>query len=637
METESSDSSSCSSDSEEFGVRRRVCRRVVMNVSMTQYEVVRNVGKKAFNWKLSMDSESDDWDVFWTDSAVQPERLARMKSYQKINHFPGMYELSMKNHLARNLNKLRKLYPEEYSFFPRTWLIPAELGDFRAQFTKKPVKTYIMKPEASCQGRGIFLMKDFKDLEAGARYVAQEYIKKPYLIDDLKFDLRIYVLVAGCDPLRIFVHEDGLGRFATEEYVLPRRSNMGDMCMHLTNYAINKDNPNFVYNEDSEEDDLGHKRSLASVYETLKSEGVDVAKLKQEIAALIIKTLCTAQPILAHTYKSCQPEDITNGMCFEVLGFDVLLDEHCKPWLLEVNHTPSFTTDTPLDKKIKFKVIKDSLEIMNIAYRHRNNYFIRQRAQLQRRAVTGKLLKDTKEKREELIGTARSRRDQYETKHLNGFTKIYPAEDSAIYDHFITSAKCIWEEWTGARISRLKREDVKSPTRKFDFSKPRVLPVKVRNEAMVAAAQRMRKSVQSASETTRDSSAPELDKEISPSRPLLNREKLDIGPIAYMPQEETRSSAGGYGEPFNFTIPYKLERSSGGTLVQRMNEALKRIKGQDEGKRDHRSTSIQRLPSEPRFSFPTISSSIGNYVKPTVMEFDLKSGLSIGTRFKRRL
>lgn len=54
------------------------------------------------------------------------------------------------------------------------------------------------------------------------RCVVQRYMHKPYLIDGLKFDLRIYVLVAGIDPLRIFVYEEGLARLATEEYRAPR-------------------------------------------------------------------------------------------------------------------------------------------------------------------------------------------------------------------------------------------------------------------------------------------------------------------------------------------------------------------------------------------------------------------------------
>lgn len=89
---------------------------------------------------------------------------------------------------------------------------------------------------------------------------------KPFLIDNLKFDLRIYVLLAGCDPMRIFVYEDGLVRLATEPYVPPTNSNLEDMCMHLTNYAINKDNPNFVFNQDKNKMDIGHKRGIKIVF-----------------------------------------------------------------------------------------------------------------------------------------------------------------------------------------------------------------------------------------------------------------------------------------------------------------------------------------------------------------------------------
>jgi tubulin polyglutamylase TTLL6/13 len=53
-------------------------------------------------------------------------------------------------------------------------------------------------------------------------------------------------------------------------------------------------------------------------------------------------------------------------MCFEVLGFDFMIDANGKSYLLEINHTPSFTTDTPLDELVKSNLIRDTLTLMNI-------------------------------------------------------------------------------------------------------------------------------------------------------------------------------------------------------------------------------------------------------------------------------
>lgn len=59
-------------------------------------------------------------------------------------------------------------------------------------------------------------------------------------------------------------------------------------------------------------------------------------------------------------------------MCFEILGFDILIDHKYKPFLLEVNHTPSFTADTPLDALIKKNLIRDAITLMNINLKVKN-------------------------------------------------------------------------------------------------------------------------------------------------------------------------------------------------------------------------------------------------------------------------
>lgn len=64
---------------------------------------------------------------------------------------------------------------------------------------------------------------------------------------------------------------------------------------------------------------------------------------------IIIKTMCIAQPHVHHLYRSCQPDDLQNQMCFQLLGFDIIIDQDLRPYLLEVNQMPSFATDSPLD------------------------------------------------------------------------------------------------------------------------------------------------------------------------------------------------------------------------------------------------------------------------------------------------
>lgn len=81
--------------------------------------------------------------------------------------------------------------------------------------------------------------------------------------------------MAGVDPLRLFIYHQGLARFATELYVVPNKDNIEDTCMHLTNYAINKNSEKFVFNEDDTNMNVGHKRSLTSIFEYLQSQGIN--------------------------------------------------------------------------------------------------------------------------------------------------------------------------------------------------------------------------------------------------------------------------------------------------------------------------------------------------------------------------
>ena len=117
----------------------------------------------------------------------------------------------------------------------------------------------------------------------------------PHLVDDLKYDLRIYVLLYGCNPLRVYIHDEGLARFCTEPYKKPTARNMDNLFMHLTNYAINKLSSAYQAGEESSGDEeSGHKRSLKAIMNILESMGADKDKLMREIKDIIVKTMATS-------------------------------------------------------------------------------------------------------------------------------------------------------------------------------------------------------------------------------------------------------------------------------------------------------------------------------------------------------
>ena len=102
--------------------------------------------------------------------------------------------------------------------------------------------------------------------------------------------------------------------------------------------------------------------------------GHDSTKVLHDIKSVIIKTLISVQPTLASTYKYCQPDDLSNAMCFEILGFDIFIDKNLKPWVIEVNHTPSFITDSPLDFKVKKGLIADTIGLLNLSTKAKQKF-----------------------------------------------------------------------------------------------------------------------------------------------------------------------------------------------------------------------------------------------------------------------
>jgi len=373
-----------SSTNNERRTKKRKKTSIYACTASCKYDLVKSaiksVGMVLTKEDISVGSESN---LIWCDSIIPSDRIQELKNYQKINHFPNMGEICRKDYLARNMARMRKVCPDEYDFTPKSWIMPSEYNllyqysqDCRKR-KRKQQTIFIHKPSNGAMGNGIRLFKNPEKSYLNDHTIVQQYLDKPLLLDGYKIDLRLYVLITHCDPLRAFLYQDGLVRLSTEKYSVPTESNIDQLYMHLTNYSVNRYNENFQRHHDF---DRGSKRSVKSLLEYLSKEGHDSSKLWRNISDLIVKTLIVASPHVTHAYKMCRPgqSSHSNSVCFEVLGFDIFLDKKLKPWLLEVNRAPSFGGDERIDREIKTGVIRDALILINLrSFFRRFLYFLK--------------------------------------------------------------------------------------------------------------------------------------------------------------------------------------------------------------------------------------------------------------------
>ncbi|KAK3593774.1 hypothetical protein CHS0354_014313 [Potamilus streckersoni] len=429
-----------------------------------KYDVVKKMSKK-FGFKEV--SEDEDWTLYWTDFSVALERVMDMKKYQKINHYPGMSELCRKDLLARNMNRMLKLFPKEYNIFPKSWCLPADYGDFQAYTRQKKNKTYILKPESGCQGRGIWVTRNPKEVKPHEHMICQVYMSKPFLIDGFKFDLRVYVLVTSCDPLRIFVFKDGLARFATAKYSEPTNNNTDNVFMHLTNYAINKNSEDFI-----RDDEAGSKRKISTICRYLQEKGFDVDKMWTDIDDVAIKTIISAHSVLKHNYRTCFPNHVKGSACFEILGFDIIMDRKLRPHVLEVNHSPSFTTDSDLDREIKSALIYDTLHLVNFGACDRRKCIEEERRRIKDRLLGKGSKKETREELEMAQQQYVESLEKYENNHMGNFRRIYPIAGYEKYDKYFHSSGTLFQETAAfkarSEMARQQREDISRKKEKLE-------------------------------------------------------------------------------------------------------------------------------------------------------------------------
>ena len=337
----------------------------------TVLDVMRSKG-----WKET-DSETE-WDFFWADVGWIREVLdhMRLEEHQRINHYRNHYELTRKDLMVKNLKRMKKALDREdrvdeaskFDFFPATYCLPADYAMFEVDFKKSPNAIWIMKPPAKAQGKGIFLFtkisqitewkKDYKfkpvnqnekekDGSAPEPYLAQRYVDNPLLIGGKKYDLRIYVLVASYSPLTVWLHRTGFARFCHHRFNL---KDIDNTFIHVSNVAVQKTNPKYAAQS-------GCKWGLRNLRQYLSGTVGEAAsnKVFGDIQSMILKTLHSVQKII-----------INDKHCTELYGSDIMVNDQLQPVLIETNASPSLTAETPADYHLKFNLLEDFFNVLDM-------------------------------------------------------------------------------------------------------------------------------------------------------------------------------------------------------------------------------------------------------------------------------
>uniref|UniRef100_A0A8C1P3J3 Tubulin--tyrosine ligase-like protein 5 n=1 Tax=Cyprinus carpio TaxID=7962 RepID=A0A8C1P3J3_CYPCA len=360
---------------------------------------------------------SNDFNLMWTGSHLKPYLLRSLQDFQKVNHFPRSFELTRKDRLYKNIQRMQQTHGfQNFHIVPQTFVLPAEYQEFSSSFSKDK-GAWIIKPVASSRGRGIYLVSSPSQIPLDENILVSRYISNPLLIDGFKFDVRLYVLVTSYDPLLIYLYEEGLARFATVKYD-HATANIKNQFMHLTNYSVNKKSSDYVSCDDPEVEDYGNKWSMSAMLRYLRQEGKDTTLLMGQIEDLIVKALLSAEIHIATACKMFVPHRCN---CFELYGFDVLIDSNLKPWLLEVNLSPSLACDAPLDLKIKASMISDMFSLVGFVCQ---DPLLRQ-PRPDRAGIDSRMKNPTQKLQMKVL-----RRAQEEYDRRGGFVRIFPTPDT---------------------------------------------------------------------------------------------------------------------------------------------------------------------------------------------------------------
>ena len=296
------------------------------------------------------------------------EEMGMIPIFQKIFSYTNFKVISHKDLTYKNYFKMRKKFPADFDYMPETYAYPEERSMIINKFSNYTVNEsdlWLIKPKTGSLGEGIYIFQNLTSTPDV--YLLSRYISNPHLIHKLKYDFRVYILVTGLIPLKLYLYKEGMVRFATEEYTLDK-NHITELYRHLTNVAVNEKNKEIYKKAVDADSEDGSKWSLQVYEHYCKENNIDYNHIRHQMSDIGIKSLLSVVDQLYGRVKEFGTQDRNH---FKLFGFDYLLDDNLKVHLLEINDRPSLIMGDINDRKLKPQLVADCLNIVGITpYSH---------------------------------------------------------------------------------------------------------------------------------------------------------------------------------------------------------------------------------------------------------------------------
>ena len=257
-----------------------------------------------------------------------------------------------------------KIFAEDYNYMPKTYLYPDDKELIENKFHNYSFNLndlWLIKPPNRANGDGLTILDSLENVNY-KEYLITKYITNINLINGKKYDLRLYVLISGIKPLRIYLYKEGLVRISTEKYKLDINS-VKNKFMHFTNTAINRHNKNFVSPKNSN-DKTANTWNLFMYKNYLKKINIKWTKIHNKIVDIIIKAIISVYEELSDKKGY---ENLNEQSFSDLLGIDIMITDDFIPKLIEINYSPFMFYYSKLDKPIKSNLLVDTLNLIGIA------------------------------------------------------------------------------------------------------------------------------------------------------------------------------------------------------------------------------------------------------------------------------